>query len=72
MNLDLVADTKIRIEIVASRLLQDRTFKKAVSEDDYKKVENFYNELRASDLKSDDKIEVFDIGHKLIFRKKAI
>ena len=69
--MDCLVDTKLRIEIVASRLLQDKYFKKTMSEEDYKKVENFYNDLKTSDLKNDERIEVFDIGHKLIFRKKA-
>lgn len=67
--MDGVIDTKIRIEIASMRLLQDRAFKRAVSEEDYNKVVKLAEKLKASDLKSDDKIEIFDVGSELIFEK---
>lgn len=67
--MDGVIDTKIRIEIASMRLLQDRAFKRAVSEEDYNKVVKLAENLKASDLKSDDKIEIFDVGSELIFEK---
>ena len=67
--MDGVIDTKLRIEVASMRLLQDKVFKKAVSEEDYNKVVRFAEKLRASDLKNDEKIEVFDVGSELIFEK---
>lgn len=62
-------DTKIRIECMLSRQLQNKVFKEVFSKEEFEKTKNLYEELKKTNISSNSKIELVDLGDKIIFNE---
>lgn len=61
-----LTDTKENLELVASKTLHDKLFKKMFSANEYNKVKEFLEELKKLDCEPRQKIKVTDTEDKLL------
>lgn len=61
-----LTDTKENLELVASKTLHDKLFKKIFSANEYNKVKEFLEELKNLDCEPRQKIKVTDTEDKLL------